>query len=1080
MRTMSLVGLASSVLLVTAAAAVGLSCADRDGKDGGSGISSGTSVEVGVYPNPVTFPAVFVGTEETRVVTIGNIGLAGTLVIESVTLEAATDELTVTGPAVLSLEAGESTTVTVFYRPLDEINDSGKLLIQTNATIGGVKGLVTVPITLLVQSGELEAIPKTLDFGAVPSGTTAVETVTFTNQSTSSVQVQDIYLSNGGSADFGIPEQALPDLPFQLAVGDTFPLDVSYAPLEGGADSGKLVLEHGEDGDVSMLEVLLTGAEISAGLTTYPSPVDFGWRMPDQTHQEPLTLGNQGALPLEITAIYLADWSDPTVGLDGAPAESVSLGQTTDVLPLTVTFTPTVDMQQTTAPIAAVVIESNDPRNGGTDLVSVYGRAEAPSLQVNPPESVDFGFVAQNLTTLRKVALYNAGNAPLTVQSVVFEDNESAEFEFQSGLTWGPTLDPPVPAVIEAQTHVEVPVLFTNLGADSGTEWAKLRILSNDGQTPDWPLDLKAARAGAPTCKIEFVPSQLDFGIVPRGMTRTMTMKLVNTGSGNCSFNSALANDCPGFVGMFSTSCGDPSATVLLSGDSSYYSVVKTPLAIQEGLKPGQSYDIDVMFTPPETAPIFGDEMTDFAGLLGVRIIDPYVPVTPDQPAEKVVYPQAQASGIAFPPNLHAKSGFADLSVFPQELDFSVVTIGCHSQTLTLSAYNVGTAPLDLTDWELKGCSPEFLMKEYPGLPKTLDPQKGVEFKVAYVPQDEGDDTCTLELYTNDSDTPAAVVVLKGGGTYESEWTDEFIQTTGQDVDVLFVVDCSGSMSEEQDNLAKNFKNFISEASTWKNDYRVGLTSCDTEGHSGQLLGTPRWVDSSTWASFTDNVKLGTNCSGTERGLAAAQMALSLPNTADSTVPCTTNADCTSPEGCYEGFCGGPNRGFLRKDATLEVVFVSDEEDQSSADLAFYVNFFKNIKGFYNSNLFHAHAIVGPSGGCSSSAGDAVAGNRYIDIAKDTGGNFISICEPDFASGLKSIGEIAFGLKAQFFLTRTAEPSSIEVKVADVPCPPTSGGVNNWAYDAPSNSVVFNEAGACMPQPGELVWIHYEMLCLLE
>ena len=43
--------------------------------------------------------------------------------------------------------------------------------------------------------------------------------------------------------------------------------------------------------------------------------------------------------------------------------------------------------------------------------------------------------------------------------------------------------------------------------------------------------------------------------------------------------------------------------------------------------------------------------------------------------------------------------------------------------------------------------------------------------------------------------------------------------------------------------------------------------------------------------------------------------------------------------------CGGYNMGFLRKDATLEIVFVSDEEDQSPADLSFYINFFKNIKG---------------------------------------------------------------------------------------------------------------------------------------
>jgi hypothetical protein len=324
------------------------------------------------------------------------------------------------------------------------------------------------------------------------------------------------------------------------------------------------------------------------------------------------------------------------------------------------------------------------------------------------------------------------------------------------------------------------------------------------------------------------------------------------------------------------------------------------------------------------------------------------------------------------------------------------------------------------------------------------------------------------------------VVPLNGGGTLETEQIDEWIQTSGQDVDVLFVVDNSGSMGEEQSNLASNFQTFINAASTWNNDYHVGVVTTDFEGDGGLLQGDPRYVISANWPKFASNVKVGTMGSGTEQGLAAAQVALSLPLVADSTKVCNNDADCTAPEGCFDGFCGGHNRGFLRKEAALEIVFVSDEDDQSSADLNFYENFFTNIKGFFNASMMHAHAIVGPQGGCSSASGDATAGHRYIDLANATGGNVISICEANFAQGLASIGEIAFGLKVQFFLSRVAVPASIEVKVNGVPCAASSGATTNWTYDQPSNAIVFSENGGCMPQPGQNIWVHYDTVCFTE
>ena len=1083
---------------MSAATALGLVLAALTMGSGCQGCSDGFTIDddlsISASPETVVFGSACVGGEVTQEVTITHNGSTGTLILGSITLETDSDEITMSQPSRTELEPGESTTVVVTYSPADEDADSATVVIETNvATVGG--GLTyEIHIQGITQSGSLIALPSPVDFGEVAGGEATTKQVEVVNAGGAPVTITGADIEGGQPGDFGLP--AIPELPLVLGCGEKATLTVSYSPTEGGLDSSWLKIGYDTGAGDHLLQVQLKGGEIVALLSAFPVPVDFGWREvdPDPPHSIPLILANDGNLDLEISTFELALWSDESVALVDAPtAEELPLiippGEQVVVM---VTFAPTFETPYTTAPIAAVVLESNAMNDAatpdaaltweGTSIVNVYGRAEAPSLQVTPGEAVDFALVATNLTTKRSVTLFNAGSADLMVDAITLEDDVFAEYAIVSDETWGPLKSTPVPGILEPGVHKSVQLEYTNTGAEApaAVAWALLRILSNDGTTPDWPLNLKATRASAPTCELELKPGNTDFGIVPRGFTKTMTVNLYNAGSGNCSFDSALVNDCDGFV--FGAACPDPANTVKQAGDSEVYSVVSAPPAFKEGLKPGQTYEIKIMFTPPDDAPLFGDEFKDYAGFIGVRAFNPYVDDDQDGQADLQFFPQPAGGGSAtsFPANLHGKSGVADLSVFPGELDFGVTTIGCYSQTFEVNACNVGTAPLDLTKFQQAGCSIEFKLKSWPVLPETLDPQECVQFEMVYAPQDLGPDACGLELFTNASDTAAVVVPISGEGTFDTEQTDVFIQTSGQDVDVLFVVDDSGSMGEEQSNLGNNFSKFITEASAWNNDYHVGVTTTDIDEAAGQLVGSPRYVTQTNWESFKTNVKVGTGGSGTERGLAAAQMALTLPNISDTATSCTANADCAEPDACYDGFCGGPNRGFMRDDASLEIVFVSDEEDQSPADLSFYINFLKSIKGFYNDNLLHVHAIVGPPGGCSSSSGDAVAGMRYIDVANQTGGNVASICDSDFASALESIGEIAFGLKVQFFLTRPADPPTIEIKIDGVPCEDQSGGTIHWEYMADSNSVLFNEFGGCMPQPGQEIWIHYETICFLE
>ena len=352
--------------------------------------------------------------------------------------------------------------------------------------------------------------------------------------------------------------------------------------------------------------------------------------------------------------------------------------------------------------------------------------------------------------------------------------------------------------------------------------------------------------------------------------------------------------------------------------------------------------------------------------------------------------------------------------------------------------------------------------------------------KLVYQPTNLGPDSCNLVFRSDASNESELIVPLEGEGTNSRSQVDTFVQTSGQTVDVLFVVDNSGSMSEEQSNLRESFTSFIAGADQFSNDFQIGLVTMDMQNDddSGRLQGSTRIVSRSPNASseFIANTRsefLGTNGSGTEEGLAAAEAALTDPLIYDTGVSCSGDGDCVSPDTCVEGRCGGLNRGFLREEALLEVIFVSDEDDGSPGTLNFYVDFLKNLKGYRNEGRMHAHAIVGAENGrasaCDGPGGDATRGERYVEVAQRTNGGIYSICDEDFGTPLRMIGNQAFGLPVQFFLSRPALSATISVEVDG------QSRQNGWSYDRDSNSVIF-EMGS-VPQPGQTIQIEYEAEC---
>jgi hypothetical protein len=232
-------------------------------------------------------------------------------------------------------------------------------------------------------------------------------------------------------------------------------------------------------------------------------------------------------------------------------------------------------------------------------------------------------------------------------------------------------------------------------------------------------------------------------------------------------------------------------------------------------------------------------------------------------------------------------------------------------------------------------------------------------------------------------------------------------------MDILFIVDDSGSMSEEQTNLAANFPKFIDVLNAYMTsggaplDYHVGLTTTSLSeglpplpipipipmGDDGALRNTAgcgltrAWVertDANPAMEFSCVAKVGTDGSGQEQPLNAAKLALT------------------------DRIADGKNKGFMRDDALLAVVMLTDEDDQSgdpknagSSPLPVddFIKAFDTVKNGHDK--WATAAIAGPTN-CMSAFGSAQEAKRLKEFVMKSGQQavFSSICEGDLAKSL--------------------------------------------------------------------------------
>ena len=259
-----------------------------------------------------------------------------------------------------------------------------------------------------------------------------------------------------------------------------------------------------------------------------------------------------------------------------------------------------------------------------------------------------------------------------------------------------------------------------------------------------------------------------------------------------------------------------------------------------------------------------------------------------------------------------------------------------------------------------------------------------------------------------------------GNGSGEARQCDK--------MDIVFVVDNSGSMQEEQSNLASNFPMFAQtiKAYTVSNgqplDFRVALTTTgrdvDYQIDLGGGFGTLPQSEQG------ENGEFRNNCNNTKRWLEPTDASM------ETVLACRANVGTSGPsiempllmsKWSLAERAADTNTGFIRPDALLAIVMITDEDDASTTENNFtmdatgtsptnfnpqdMVNFLDTTKG--NRTRWAAGVIAG-QGNCSSSFGnaaDAVRLKQFVDLANGNGSTqavFSSICDGNLQNGLKS------------------------------------------------------------------------------
>ncbi|MCK6512516.1 choice-of-anchor D domain-containing protein [Myxococcota bacterium] len=929
-----------------------------------------------------------------------------------------------------SYKTGDQITLRVIYTAPAGSAASGRLRVESSAVIPR-EGFLDVPLLASATQPRLVITPSPVDFGELQQNDTKEIEVRVENKGNADLKIVSILWDPASSPGFTFPD-GKPEGPKELKVGTSFTFKTKYSPTTRNPDLGTMAFKC-EGGSCSPSDpdpnlrgetylLRFEGKLAAPSIQVTPTQIDFGFVASGSTKREALQIANVGSAPLEVKKVSLKAGSSgafivPTItGLILQPRES---------RPVVIEYRPSTGAGDQ----GVVQVESNDPSSPVVD-VPLSGKVSAPNIDVTP-RKINFGRVA--LKKILPMTIANIGDRELTVNFVQIAQGSSPEFKLDN--------PPTFPLKLGPNKFATLNVLYEPI--DAGQDAGAIEVRSDDPDEPMIRVALEGEGSTARICDLIPVPQLVNFGLSVIGKTKTIPIVWTNQGALDCTITKIETFiDRSGFPPY-----SGPNVFVLPAlPPQCPNGVCNPPLVIQ----PSQSVNIDVGFSPVAEKEANPLGSPSFDGQLRVSLQG-----TPP-------YREADLTGLAIK---------SCVEVVPDQLNIGLVTVNCSSRNESILVYNTCPAAITVNKVGFSAAGANgFRIVQAQTTPFTINAGQQSEIKVAYRATAAIKQNAVLEVEHSLTQQSPLSVPLAAEGTTNAEQTDVFNQATQPKVDILFVVDNSCSMGDEQSSLGSNFTSFITFAQNLKVDFQIGITTTDVttgtpigggNNTPGGLRGSPKIMDNATPSLatvFRQNANVGTNGSANEQGLEAARLALSHP---------LINTDVAQ----------GGNKGFLRNDASLAIIIISDEPDSSPGTTPYYINFFRNIKGVRNPDLLRVNGVIGydpatKQNSCSSGGQSASSSGRYLDVINATNGVVASICNNNWAGTLSQIGAVTFGYRKQFFLSRPADPATVTVKVNGQNVP-QADPTNGWAYVPTDNSVAFNNA----PPAGAKIEITYKAIC---
>jgi len=385
------------------------------------------------------------------------------------------------------------------------------------------------------------------------------------------------------------------------------------------------------------------------------------------------------------------------------------------------------------------------------------------------------------------------------------------------------------------------------------------------------------------------------------------------------------------------------------------------------------------------------------------------------------------------------------MTVTPEVFDYGQISIGCDNEE-RITIRNDGNLDLTVENITQMVTQPPDIIMEMGSLPPppwNLSPGQEIDFLVSYIPVDISYDESVIRIEGNDPVLPLIEVVQFGEGDVEHWHLQTHVQEEIALLDILFVVDNSGSMNIFQQELSSQMNSFMSVFDSSGADYHLAVITTDEARfvhYNGYF-----WIDQthSDPVMWMQNViaSIGIHGSGFEKGIEMAKYAL-------------------------EGDAA-PGKDFNRADATMVIIYVSDEPDHSVGGWSSYLNFFDGFKA--SPNLMRHFAVIGdyPSG-CTfpflNRNRHIDFGGGYYEMTQRYNGDWYSICAADWGQQMQSLANTV--TTRRVFEIEESDP--IENTIIVTVNGQTS---SDWEYDSTTNSVIFQEDH--IPEPNQTIEIAY-------